>query len=65
MRTITSDFIFYSFRKKTQKPFFDLIKSLTFAPQLSSGVMVALRILVPPVRVRVLPGQQKITEDFE
>jgi hypothetical protein len=26
---------------------------------LSSGVMVALRILVPPVRVRVLPGQQK------
>lgn len=27
--------------------------------QLSSGVMVALRILVPPVRVRILPGQQK------
>ena len=23
------------------------------------GVMVARRILVPPVRVRVLPGQQK------
>ena len=25
---------------------------------LSSGVMVALRILVPPVRVRILPRQQ-------
>ena len=23
------------------------------------GVMVARRILVPPVRVRILPGQQK------
>ena len=27
-----------------------------------SSVMVALRILVPPVRVRVLPGQQKLLE---
>lgn len=27
--------------------------------RLSGGVMVALRILVPPVRVRILPGQQK------
>mgnify|MGYP006876567879 CR=1 FL=1 len=32
---------------------------------LSSGVMVALRILVPPVRVRVLPGQQRrLKENF-
>ena len=27
---------------------------------LPCGVMVARRILVPPVRVRILPGQQKI-----
>ncbi len=26
--------------------------------KLPGGVMVALRILVPPVRVRILPGQQ-------
>ena len=29
---------------------------------LSGGVMVALRILVPPVRVRILPGQQKVRD---
>ena len=51
-------FLFYNFAKLCL-PFKNLPLHLQKKKQdLSSGVMVALRILVPPVRVRVLPGQR-------
>ena len=50
------------FVKKTAENFAESENSSTFAAvlRMSCGVMVARRILVPPVRVRILPGQQKL-----
>ena len=47
------------FVKKTAENFAESENSSTFAAvlRMSCGVMVARRILVPPVRVRILPRQ--------
>ena len=49
------------FVKKTAENFAESENSSTFAAvlRMSCGVMVARRILVPPVRVRILPRQPK------
>ncbi len=38
-------------------------KNSTFAARLSDGVMAALQILVLPVQVRILVGQQRLSEN--
>ena len=43
--------------------YFIFKKSCTFAPRLSDGVMAALQILVLPVQVRILVGQQRLNEN--
>ena len=45
-----------------QSIFYLIKKKYLCTAILPSGVMVALRILVPPVRVRILPGQQNYWE---
>ena len=52
--------------KKTAENFAESENSSTFAAvlRMSCGVMVARRILVPPVRVRILPRQQKTLTIF-
>ncbi len=48
----------YSFAR-----FFHFKKNCTFAARLSDGVMAALQILVLPVQVRILVGQQRLNEN--
>ncbi len=43
--------------------FFHFKKNCTFAARLSDGVMAALQILVLPVQVRILVGQQRLNEN--
>ena len=54
------------FVKKTAENFAESENSSTFAAvlRMSCGVMVARRILVPPVRVRILPRQQETLTIF-
>ena len=52
-----------NFLKFFNPSFIIIKKNCTFAPRLSDGVMAALQILVLPVQVRVLVGQQKVKRE--